>query len=66
MPTRMTDSGPGWFGASTFSDVGTMTCSDWSVSNSGASGVGLNYNSIPPTSSTSVCGMGRRLLCLGQ
>jgi hypothetical protein len=63
---HMTDTGPAWFGASTFTGVGTTTCVDWSVSNNGNSAMGLSYNTVPPTTSSSMCGTGSRLFCLEQ
>jgi hypothetical protein len=36
------------------------------VSNNGASAMGLTYNAVPPITSSSMCGTGRRLFCLEQ
>jgi hypothetical protein len=64
---HMTDIGPAWTGADTFTATATTDCSDWSVSNNGADGLGLGYNVIPlGTATTSACGSQRRLFCLEQ
>lgn len=64
---HMTDIGPAWVGESSFTAVATTSCSDWSVSNNGADGLGLGYNVIPLGSArTSTCGTPRRLFCLEQ
>ncbi len=64
---HMTDIGPAWSGADTLTAVATASCSDWTVSNNGANGLGLGYNVIPlAPGMSSTCGTPRRLFCLEQ
>jgi hypothetical protein len=64
---HMTDIGPAWSGADTFTALATSNCTNWTVSNNGANGLGLNYNVIPLAAGmSSTCGSQRRLFCLEQ
>lgn len=65
--TYATDTGSAWVGASTLANVGTDTCSDWSVSNNGASATGVMYNDAPARNVTALaCGGARPVICLEQ
>ena len=61
-----TPSASAWLGANTPALVGTNTCSDWTVSNNGATGTCPDYDELEPYTANCPCGSGLRLYCLEQ